>query len=112
MYPDLAIHSAQDMHQVAFAISVFQIFEDYHTISAHDQTGVQVWLANFLNWAQSDTLQRLWPRLKMNYQPSTIRMTEALFAAANEIKALRAQRGSVSHEDYQAVIGKLAPMFA
>lgn len=117
MYPDLAIHSAQDMHQVAFAISVFQIFEDYHTICAHDQTGVQVWLANFLNWAQSDTLQRLWPRLKMNYQPSTIRMTEALFVAANEIKALRAQRGSVSHEDYQAVIGKLvigklAPMFA
>lgn len=53
----------------------------------------------------------LWPRLKMNDQPGTIRMTEALFVAANEIKALRAQRGSVSHEDYQAVIGKLAPMF-
>ncbi|MEY4842455.1 MAG: hypothetical protein RJA12_1179, partial [Planctomycetota bacterium] len=26
--------------------------------------------------------------------------------------ALRAQRGSVSHEDYQVAIAKLAPMFA
>jgi hypothetical protein len=48
----------------------------------------------------------------MNSQPSPIHMTEALFAAATEIKALRAQRGSVSHTDYQAAIARLAPMFA
>ena len=35
-------------------------------------------------------------------------MTEALFAAANKIKALRAQQGQVSYQDYQAVIDKLA----
>jgi hypothetical protein len=35
-------------------------------------------------------------------------MTEALFAAANEIKALRAQQGQVSYQDYQAAIDKLA----
>ena len=108
MYPDLSIKSSQDMHQVAFAISIFQIFEDYKTIYTHDKTGVNIWLGNFLNWAQSDTLQQLWPRLKINYQPSTIRMTEALFAAANEIKALRAQQGQVSYQDYQAVIDRLA----
>ena len=108
MYPDLSITSSQDMHQVAFAISIFQIFEDYKTIYTHDKTGVNIWLGNFLNWAQSDTLQQLWPRLKINYQPSTIRMTEALFEAANEIKALRAQQGQVSYQDYQAVIDKLA----
>jgi hypothetical protein len=50
----------------------------------------------------------LWPRLKINYQPSTIRMTEALFEAANKIKALRAQQGQVSYQDYQAVIDRLA----
>ncbi|MSR05130.1 MAG: hypothetical protein EXS04_06005 [Phycisphaerales bacterium] len=108
MYPDLSITSSQDMHQVAFAISIFQIFEDYKTIYTHDKTGVNIWLGNFLNWAQSDTLQQLWPRLKINYQPSTIRMTEALFEAANQIKALRAQQGQVSYQDYQAVIDRLA----
>jgi hypothetical protein len=96
------------MHQVAFAISIFQIFEDYKTIYTHDKTGVNIWLGNFLNWAQSETLQQLWPRLKINYQPSTIRMTEALFVAANEIKALRAKQGQVSYQDYQAVIDRLA----
>ena len=111
MYPDLAIASSQDMHQVAFAISVFQIFEDYKTIYLHDKTGLNVWLGNFLNWAQSDTLQKLWPRLRINYQPSTIQMTEALFAAANEIKALRVKQGQVSYDDYQNVISKLSVVF-
>jgi len=111
MYPDLSITSSQDMHQVAFAISVFQIFEDYKTIYTHDKTGVNIWLGNFLNWAQSDTLQKLWPRLRINYQPSTIRMTEALFAAANEIKALRVKQGQVTYEDYQVAIQKLAVIF-
>ena len=111
MYPDLLITSSQDMHQVAFAISVFQIFEDYKTIYTHDKTGVNIWLGNFLNWAQSDTLQKLWPRLRINYQPSTIRMTEALFAAANEIKALRVKQGQVTYEDYQVAIQKLAVIF-
>ena len=111
MYPDLAISSSQDMHQVAFAISVFQIFEDYKTIYTHDKTGLNVWLGNFLNWAQSDTLQKLWPRLRINYQPSTIQMTEALFAAANEIKALRVKQGQVSYDDYQIVISKLVIVF-
>jgi len=111
MYPDLSINSSQDMHQVAFAISVFQIFEDYKTIYHHDKTGVNIWLGNFLNWAQSETLQRLWPRLSINYQPSTIRMTEALFATANEIKALRATQGQVSYQDYQAAIDRLAIVF-
>ena len=111
MYPDLAIASSQDMHQVAFAISVFQIFEDYKTIYTHDKTGLNVWLGNFLNWAQSDTLQKLWPRLRINYQPSTIQMTEALFAAANEIKALRVKQGQVSYDDYQIVISKLVIVF-
>jgi len=111
MYPDLSIASSQDMHQVAFAISVFQIFEDYKTIYLHDKTGLNVWLGNFLNWAQSDTLQKLWPRLRINYQPSTIQMTEALFAAANEIKALRVKQGQVSYDDYQNVISKLSVVF-
>ncbi len=111
MYPDLSIESSKDMHQVAFAISVFQIFEDYKTIYRHDKTGVNIWLGNFLNWAQSDTLQRLWPRLRINFQPSTIRMTEALFAAAGEIKVLRAKQGQVSYDDYQAVIHTLAANF-
>ena len=111
MYPDLSIASSQDMHQVAFAISVFQIFEDYKTIYTHDKTGVNIWLGNFLNWAQSDTLQRLWPRLRINYQPSTIRMTEALFAGANEIEALRVKQGQVSYDDYQVAIQKLATIF-
>ncbi len=111
MYPDLSIASSQDMHQVAFAISVFQIFEDYKTIYTHDKTGLNVWLGNFLNWAQSDTLQRLWPRLRINYQPSTIQVTEALFAAANEIKALRIKQGHVSYDDYQSVIAKLSVVF-
>ena len=111
MYPDLSITSSQDMHQVAFAISVFQIFEDYKTIYTQDKTGVNIWLGNFLNWAQSDTLQKLWPRLRINYQPSTIRMTEALFAAANEVKALRAKQGEVSYDEYQTVIQKLAITF-
>jgi hypothetical protein len=111
MYPDLSIASSQDMHQVAFAISIFQIFEDYKTIYTHDKTGLNVWLGNFLNWAQSDTLQKLWPRLRINYQPSTIQMTEALFSAANEIKALRVKQGQVSYDDYQIVIAKLAIVF-
>jgi hypothetical protein len=53
----------------------------------------------------------LWPRLSINYQPSTIRMTEALFATANEIKALRATQGQVSYQDYQAAIDRLAIVF-
>jgi hypothetical protein len=80
-------------------------------IQIFDKTGLNVWLGNFLNWAQSDTLQKLWPRLRINYQPSTIHMTEALFAAANEIKALRVKQGQVSYDDYQIVIAKLAIVF-
>jgi hypothetical protein len=38
-------------------------------------------------------------------------MTEALFAAANEIKALRVKQGQVSYDDYQIVIAKLAIVF-
>jgi hypothetical protein len=37
MYQDLSINSSQDMHQVAFAISIFQIFEGYKTIYTHKQ---------------------------------------------------------------------------
>jgi len=35
-------------------------------------------------------------------------MTEALFAAANEVKVLRAKQGQVSYQDYQSVIDRLA----
>ena len=38
-------------------------------------------------------------------------MTEALFAAANEVKALRAKQGEVSYDEYQTVIQKLAITF-
>ena len=38
-------------------------------------------------------------------------MTEALFAAANEIKALRVKQGQVTYEDYQVAIQKLAVIF-
>jgi hypothetical protein len=38
-------------------------------------------------------------------------MTEALFAAANEIKALRVKQGQVSYDDYQIVISKLVIVF-
>ncbi len=61
------------------AIVLFQCWEDYLTMRKFDETGDEVWLVNFLQWAQSTYLKAEFDRLKYNYASLTISFAELLF---------------------------------
>jgi hypothetical protein len=68
------------------SILMFQAWEDYLTLSEFDETGDQVWLANFLQWANSDVLRQNWNVLKTNFAPLTIEFGDYLFFTTKNFK--------------------------
>ena len=58
---------------------IFQSLEDYLTLNADDETEDQVWIANFIQWTQSDILRNNWNLLKANYSLTTIEFGDYLF---------------------------------
>lgn len=67
------------------SIALIQCWEDYLTLRELDQTGDQVWLYNFIQWAQSPYLKNDFNTLKYNFAPTTIKFGELLFEYAAQI---------------------------
>jgi hypothetical protein len=70
---------------------IFQSMEDFMVSSALDETAPEVWISNFIPWANSEILSNHWSVLKFNYAPRTIELAEYLFAIVsknrNQIKS-------------------------
>ena len=63
---------------------IFQSMEDFMTGSLLDETGPEVWVSNFIPWANSKILNRHWLALKSNYSSTTIEFVEYLFAIVSK----------------------------
>jgi hypothetical protein len=65
------------------SILIFQAWEDWLTSAQVDQTEHEVWINNFLTWANSDILRENWAVLKSNYSPTTQRVGDYFFFTAS-----------------------------
>lgn len=61
------------------SVCIFQAFEDFLTSALDDETGQYVWIANFLQWTNSDILRNNWSVLKSNYSDTTEMFGDYLF---------------------------------
>jgi hypothetical protein len=61
------------------SVHIFQAFEDVLTVSELDQTGMYVWVANFIQWCHSPQLRKSWNVLKPNYAITTREFGNFLF---------------------------------
>ena len=67
------------------SILLIQCWEDYLKLRHFDKTGDDVWLVNYIQWAQSSYLKAQFDRLKHNYSDTTIRLAELLFEYASTL---------------------------
>jgi hypothetical protein len=86
MFPQLNIKDQTSMEQVNMALEIFQTFENYGIIYEQNPRELSLWLRHYLQWAQSQTLQDLWPKLMHNYKPGTVKFVNFLFKHANGLK--------------------------
>ena len=69
-----------DWHAVNYiSICIFQAFEDFETSAVNDETGHYVWIANFLQWTNSEILRNNWSVLKSNFSDTTQKFGDYLF---------------------------------
>jgi hypothetical protein len=61
------------------SVCIFQAFEDFETSSLNDETGNYVWIANFLQWTNSEILRNNWSVLKSNFSDTTQKFGDYLF---------------------------------
>ena len=52
--------------------------------SALDETAPEVWMSNFIPWANSEILSNHWSVLKFNYAPRTIELADYLFGIVSK----------------------------
>ena len=52
--------------------------------SALDETSPEIWISNFIPWANSNILAKRWVVLRSNYAPRTIELAEYLFAIVSK----------------------------
>lgn len=109
MNPDLdlkdkepAIYDPVKRKQVELysSLRIFQSMEDFLSTAAFDLTGTAVWVNNFLMWLQSPMLQSYWTVLGFNFSADTRIFVQRLIEKANELVALRKQKGTLSMSDY------------
>ncbi|MGN6670670.1 MAG: hypothetical protein ACTHJ4_03955 [Candidatus Nucleicultricaceae bacterium] len=74
-----------ELDEQYIGILLIQCWEDYLTLRILDETGDNVWLYNFLQWAQSPYLKAIFDRLKYNFANTTIMFGELLFDYAKKI---------------------------
>jgi hypothetical protein len=77
--------------------------EDFLSTAAYDITGIYVWVNNYLMWLQSPILQANWIVLGFNFSKDTRAFVNRLIEKANDLIALRKQKGSLSIADYDAI---------
>jgi nitrate reductase NapE component len=61
------------------SFNIFQAFEDILTVSQVDQTGIYVWIANFIPWCRSKKLKEQWDILYPNFALRTVEFGNFLF---------------------------------
>ena len=61
------------------SILIFQSWEDFISASSADETGVYVWMNNFLQWTNSKILKENWDVLKGNFATTTQELGDYLF---------------------------------
>jgi hypothetical protein len=66
-------------------IAAIQSWEDFLTVRTLDKTGTEVWLVNFLQWAQSPYLKKAFDNLKYNFALTTIKLGDLLFEYSSSI---------------------------
>lgn len=74
-----------EMEEQYIAIVLIQAWEDYLTLRSLDHTGDAVWLHNFLQWAQSPYLKKVYGNMKYNFAQSTLDFADLLFEYASRI---------------------------
>ena len=63
---------------------IFQSWEDFISASSADETGVYVWMNNFLQWTTSKILKKNWDILKGNYSTTTQELGDYLFDVSSK----------------------------
>jgi len=61
------------------SILIFQAWEDFITATSADETGMYVWMNNFLQWSNSKILKNNWRVLKGNFADTTQDFGDFLF---------------------------------
>lgn len=74
-----------ELEEQYIAIVLIQCWEDYLTFRTLEKTGDDVWLCNFLQWAQSPFLKKYFNNLKYNYASTTRDFAALLFEYADQI---------------------------
>ncbi|WP_032112187.1 hypothetical protein [Candidatus Paracaedibacter symbiosus] len=83
LHTEETIESALEEQYIA--IVLIQSWEDYLTFRMLDKTGDIVWLCNFLQWAQSPFLRKIFKNLKYNFATTTRDFALLLFEYADRI---------------------------
>jgi len=63
---------------------IFQSIEDFMTAIGLDETAPEVWVSNFIPWANSKMLNNNWLVLKSNYSDTTIEFIDYLFVITSK----------------------------
>jgi len=91
---------------------IFQSIEDFLATERYNVVDQYVWINSFLMWMQSPILQNYWPILSFNYSARAREVTEKLIRNAQDLSALRKQKGKLEAADYDAVSKKFdIPMY-
>jgi hypothetical protein len=85
------------------AMRVFQSIEDFILTARYNVVDQYVWINGFLMWLQSPILQSYWPVLSSNYSHKAREITEKLIHGAQDLNALRKQKGALEPADYDAI---------
>lgn len=89
--------------EVYMSLRVFQAMEDFLSTVRYDITGMYVWINNFIMWMQSPILRQHWNILRFNYSDDTREMVQRIIEKSDELIALRAKKGLLNAEDYDAI---------
>ncbi len=93
---------SSELAEQYISIVLIQSWEDYLTLRTLEKTGDEVWLHNFLQWAQSPYLKKEFDTLKYNFASTTIELGKLLFEYAALIPI-----PSEDPEVYKMVVSKL-----
>jgi hypothetical protein len=93
---------ASELDEQYISITLLQCWEDYLTLRTLEQTGDDVWMCNFLQWAQSPYLKKTFDTFKYNYASTTIKFGELLFEYARTLPI-----PAPNPETYKTLVDKL-----
>lgn len=107
---DLSVHMPTQYNSIKrkqvelyFSLRIFQSVEDFLSTATFDITGMYVWINNFLMWMQSPILQKNWHLLNFNYSTDTREMVNRIIKKADQLIALRKQKGKLVGKDYDEI---------